>query len=101
MKFYLISDNMDTQMGLRLAGIEARWRILPQQVEQQLRTLLADESIGVVLITEKLAQLCSDLIYQTKMSVSRPLILEIPDRHGSRTKDSITRYVREAVGVKF
>ena len=55
----------------------------------------------MVLITEKLAQLCSDLIYQTKMSVSRPLILEIPDRHGSRTKDSITRYVREAVGVKF
>ena len=101
MKYFVIADNNDTHIGMRLAGIEGTVAHTPQQVEQQLRTLLADESIGVVLITEKLAQLCSDLIYQTKMSVSRPLILEIPDRHGSRTKDSITRYVREAVGVKF
>ena len=31
-----------------------------------------------------------------------PLIVEIPDRHGGgRAKDSITRYVREAIGIKI
>ena len=37
-----------------------------------------------------------------KLNQKRPLIVEIPDRHGNgRTKDSITRYVREAIGVKI
>ena len=101
MKFYLISDNPDTQIGLRTAGIEGVVVHAPAEVKAQLERVLADETVGVVLITEKLAQLCGDLIYAAKTSVSRPLILEIPDRGGSRTGDSISRYVREAVGVKF
>ena len=77
MKYYLISDNVDTQMGMRLAGIE-----------------------GVV--TETLVSKCPDLVYDLKLHRSRPLIVEIPDRHGNgRTADSITRYVREAIGVKL
>ena len=37
-----------------------------------------------------------------KLNRSRPLIVEIPDRHGNgRAKDSITRYVREAIGIKI
>ena len=54
MKFYLISDNVDTLMGMHLAGID-----------------------GVVVHEEE-------------------------EVHGSgRAKDSITRYVREAIGVKI
>ena len=101
MKFYLISDNPDTQMGLRTVGIEGVTAHTPDDVKTQLERVLADETIGVVLITEALAQRCGELIYEIKTSVSRPLILEIPDRGGSHAGDSITRYVREAVGLKF
>ncbi len=101
MKFFLISDNVDTRMGLRMAGIDGVVVHEPDEVEQQLRRAVADESVGVLLITEGLAQLCAPLVYELKTGVSRPLIVEIPDRHGSRSKDSITRYVREAIGVKF
>ena len=32
----------------------------------------------------------------------RPLVVEIPDRHSTgRASDSITRYIREAIGVKL
>ena len=53
-------------------------------------------------MTETLVKLCPDLIYELKLNRQRPLIVEIPDRHGNgRAKDSITRYVREAIGVKI
>ena len=101
MKFYLISDNVDTQLGLRMAGIEGVVVHEPAEGERELHRVLADETVGIVLITEPLAQMCGELLDETKMSASRPLTVEIPDRHGSRTKDSITCYVRAAIGVKF
>ena len=63
---------------------------------------MAMDDVAVVLITETLRNLCSDLVDNLKLYQKRPLIVEIPDRHGNgRTKDSITRYVREAIGVKI
>mgnify|MGYP000318379414 CR=1 FL=1 len=36
-----------------------------------------------------------------KLTAQRPLVVEIPDRHSAgRAPDSITRYIREAIGVK-
>jgi V/A-type H+-transporting ATPase subunit F len=102
MRFYLISDNIDTYVGMRLAGIEGIVVHQRDEVHDALRTAMDDNNIGIVLITEKLGQLCSDLVYDLKLNRKRPLIVEIPDRHGSgRAKDSITRYVREAIGVKI
>ena len=39
---------------------------------------------------------------QIKLSARTPLLVEIPGRQGAeRAPDSITRYVREAIGVKI
>jgi V/A-type H+-transporting ATPase subunit F len=102
MRFYLISDNIDTYVGMRLAGIEGIVVHQKNEVHDALKSAMDDNNIGIVLITEKLGKLCSDLVYDLKLNRKRPLIVEIPDRHGSgRAKDSITRYVREAIGVKI
>lgn len=102
MKFYLISDNIDTQMGMRLAGIEGVVAHTEQEVSAALQTAFADENVAVVLLTEKLVKLCHDSIYEMKLSRTRPLIVEIPDRHGnSGVSDAISRYVSEAVGIKL
>ena len=61
---------------------------------------LADPTIGILLITEGLAEQCADKLAPLKMDGHTPLVVEIPDRYGSRKKDSITRYIREAIGVK-
>ncbi len=46
--------------------------------------------------------LCPDIVYDLKLNRKKPLIVEIPDRHGNgRTKDSITKYVQDAIGVKL
>lgn len=102
MRFYLISDNIDTLVGMRFAGIEGAVVHEASEVRSALKNAMDNSDIGIVLITEKLVQLCPDLVYELKLNCKRPLIVEIPDRHGSgRANDSITRYVREAIGVKI
>lgn len=101
MRYYVISDNTDTHVGLRMAGIEG---VMARSREEALAALdeaLADSTIGILLITESLAELCADRLAPLKMSGRTPLIVEIPDRHGVRNKDAITRYIREAIGVKL
>ncbi|NLG92953.1 MAG: ATP synthase subunit F [Clostridiales bacterium] len=102
MRFYLISDNVDTQVGLRLAGIEGVVVHEAAEVQKALKEAMEMEDVAVILMTETLISLCPDMVYDLKLNQKRPLILEIPDRHGNgRTKDSITRYVREAIGLNI
>lgn len=101
MKFYLISDNTDTQMGMRIAGIEGVVCHTAAEVNAALDTAFADEEIAIVLMTEKLVEQCRDRVYDLKLS-RRPLIVEIPDRHGnSGVSEAISRYVSEAIGIKL
>ena len=102
MKFYLISDNVDTSVGMRLCGIEGVVVHEAQEVEEALQKAIADEEVGIVLITTKLMKLCPDIIYEMKLHSNRPLLLDIGDRHGSQQiSDAITQYVREAIGIKI
>lgn len=102
MRFYLISDNEDTRVGMRLAGIEGVVVHEAAEVQNALKEAMEQEDIAVVLITETLLSLCPGTVYNLKLNRQRPLIVEIPDRHGNGcTKDTITRYVREAIGVKI
>ena len=102
MRFYLISDNIDTAVGMRLSGINGVVVHEVDEVKNALTEAMEIEDIAVILMTEKLVKLCPELIYDLKLNRHRPLIVEIPDRHGNgRTKDSITRYVRDAIGLKI
>lgn len=102
MKFFLISDNVDTKIGMRFAGIEGVVVHEEDEVRRELTQAMERKDIAVILMTEHLVALCPDLIYDLKLNRKQPLIVEIPDRHGNgRTKDSITKYVQEAIGVKL
>ena len=102
MKFYLISDNIDTQLGMRLAGIEGVVAHTGEEVAKALETAVNDEDVAVVLMTEKLVSLCHDRVYELKLNSRRPLVVEVPDRHGSSgVIDTISKYVSEAIGVKL
>lgn len=102
MKFYLISDNIDTQMGMRISGIDGVVVHEEAEVNAALDKAIADEDIAVLLMTEKLIKLCHDKVYDLKLNRPRPLIVEIPDRHGtSQITESINNYVREAIGIKL
>ena len=101
MRYFVISDNSDTLTGLRLAGIEG---VLCKTREETLSAISEaeqDETVGVLLINEKLSALCPEQVAELKLTAVRPLLVEIPDRHHTgRAPDSITRYIREAIGIK-
>ena len=102
MKFYLISDNVDTQVGMRLSGIDGVVIHEDHEVRDALKKAMEMPDVAVILMTERLISLCPELVYDLKLNRQRPLIVEIPDRHGNgRTKDSITKYVQDAIGVKL
>lgn len=102
MKMYLISDNVDTQTGMRLAGVEGVVVHERDELRQTLETTLADKSIGIILLTEKFGREFPDIIDDVKLNHKLPLIIEIPDRHGTgRKADFITSYVNEAIGLKL
>lgn len=102
MKFFLISDNIDTQMGMRLAGIEGVVVHERQEVLEVLEKVLHREDVAVILMTTRLVETCPEVISELKLKLKKPLIEEIPDRHGSaKIGETIDRYVSEAIGVKM
>ena len=102
MKMYLISDNIDTQTGMRLAGVDGVVVHEREELRTALETALADKEIGILLLTEKFGREFPDLIDEIKLGREMPLLIEIPDRHGTgRKKDFITSYVNEAIGLKL
>ncbi len=102
MKAFLVSDNHDTLAGLRLAGIPGVIAHGPEETEQALRKALEDETLGLLVLTERAAQAVPNRVAALRQSGELPLVVEIPDRHGSRRPaDFLTRYVREAIGVKM
>lgn len=102
MKMYLISDNKDTYTGMRLAGVEGVVVHRRQELKDALDAVFQDKEIGIVLLTEKFGRDFPDLIDDVKLNRRLPLLIEIPDRHGTGRKENfITDYVSEAIGLKL
>lgn len=102
MKYFIISDDADILAGMRLAGIDGCIAKDEKQISRLLHQVREDESVAVLLITESCAALCRDAIDELRMSAARPLVAVIPGRSGEYTEsDSISRLIRETIGVKI
>lgn len=102
MKMYLISDNVDTYTGMRLAGVDAVVVHERGELYEALQNVIKDKEVGIVLLTEKFGREFPEIIDDIKLKRKMPLLVEIPDRHGTgRKKDFITSYVNEAIGLKL
>ena len=102
MKMFLISDNVDTLTGMRLAGVEGEIAHGHEEAKEAVEKILEDKDLGILLITEKLSFEIPELVDDIKLNRKRPLLVEIPDRHGSgRTPNFITNYINEAIGIKI
>ena len=102
MKMYLISDNVDTYTGMRLAGVEGVVVHERNELRDSLEYAVSNKEIGIILLTEKFGREFPEIIDEVRLHHKTPLIIEIPDRHGTgRKPDFITSYVNEAIGLKL
>ena len=99
---FLISDNIDTLTGMRLAGVDGVVVHERQELRKAMEAAMNDKTIGILLLTEKFGREFPDLVNEMKLGRTMPLLIEIPDRHGTgRKKDFITSYVNEAIGLRL
>ena len=91
MKLYLISDNIDTLTGMRLAGIEGVVVHEEQELRDALNHALSDRDIGIILLTEKFGRDFPDIISSVRRERRMPL----------RRPDFITAHVNEVIGLKL
>jgi len=100
MRCYVFSDNTDTLMGMRLAGIEGELVHEREELLAALSKAMRMEQIAVIMLTDKLAALCEAELTELKERVAQPLLVVIPDRHGSADMTAmISRYLAETVGI--
>lgn len=100
MRFYLISDNSDAMNGLRLAGIEGTVARSEDDVRAALRAIAREKDIGMILVTEKISEMYGEALGPILGNAGGPLLVTVPSTGGSAGKDRITRYIREAIGIK-
>ncbi|MGD9559271.1 MAG: V-type ATP synthase subunit F [Oscillospiraceae bacterium] len=102
MKYFLVSDNIDTLAGMRMVGVNGVVVHSEAEVRDAIERAAADADIGLVLVTSKLFQAYSPMIFHYKLHRRRPLIVEMPDRHSSdNVADNIRHYIEQAVGIKI
>ena len=73
MKIYLISDNVDTVTGMRLAGVEGEVVHKKDELSEAIARVLKDKSVGILFITELLSNTYPDVIADVKLSTRCPL----------------------------
>jgi len=102
MKIFLLSDNTHTLTGMRLSGVEGIVVHEREEILKELAKVKEERDIGILLITELLAGRVQLELNEMKLSHGLPIIVEIPDRHGTRRPpDFLTKYIKESVGLKI
>lgn len=102
MKSMLISDNRDTYLAMRLAGISGVILHEREEILEEFNRLIKEPEVGIIIITELVLEKIYKEVMEFKIRHNYPLVVEIPDRHGSRRgSDYITGYIRESIGIKI
>ncbi|WP_297435694.1 V-type ATP synthase subunit F [Thermococcus sp.] len=100
MKIAVLGDR-DTALGFKLAGAHEVYPFdtTPLEIERlknKVDELVGREDIGIILITEGLAQRIE------LPDVTFPIILQVPDKSGTNYgEESIKEIVRRAIGVEL
>lgn len=96
----VVIGEQNTITGFRLAGIKRTY--LPEAGKDHLKNILAEDGIGVLILTERFAADNRKEIedHQASKRVT-PIIVEVPDIDGpvERDIDPIRELIRRAIGA--
>ena len=97
MKFFCIAD-AGSSLGFKLTGVETRDVASRPQALEALKEAKENKEIGIILVTQKAAELIQEEV-QTHIEGSPvPLILEIPSRGMQPKRKSAAELLKELAG---
>ncbi|MCF7915030.1 MAG: V-type ATP synthase subunit F [Spirochaetaceae bacterium] len=101
MKYFMIGGD-DAVLGFGMVGVEGRVAENADEAQSALQEALSDRQVGIVIITEPVAELIRPQVDRYVFSQSFPLIVEIPDRQGPlEGRPTLREMVNQAIGINL
>ncbi len=101
MKSFVIADE-DTVLGFSLAGVQGIIVTTAEETHDAFDRATQVDDIGIMLITERVAQMIREKVDSWIIGGRQPLIVEIPDSRGPlEGRRTPHEFVKSAIGVKF
>ncbi len=101
MRYYVIGDE-DTVLGFGMAGVEGRSAASVPEAEAAFDEAIADPDIGILAVTERVAEMIRSRVDRYLFSDAFPLIVEIPDRGGRLPgRPTLRETVNAAIGIQL
>lgn len=101
MESYIISDNEDTLIGMKMAGISGELLSDKRVILKRIDDLIKDPNIGIIILTHTIKVSLEAEVMKRKLESRDTLIVEIPGPKESIKSDFITKYIRESIGIKL
>lgn len=101
MKSFLICNDQETLVGMRLAGVQGVILNEREAVLDMIEKKIKDDETGIIVITKAIMQLAEKEIMAIKLKSKYTLIVEIPGAGFEYESDYITRHIRESIGIKI
>lgn len=101
MKSFLICDDQQTLIGMRLAGVQGVVLTDRDAVLELVQEKIKDPEIGIIIISKPVMHLAEKEIMALKLKSKQTLIVEIPGSGSTYDDDYITRHIRESIGIKL
>lgn len=101
MKYFIVGDE-DSVLGFGMVGVQGKVIKNVEEARSAFQMALDDGDIGIIIITERIAELIRPLVDRYLFREQFPLIIEIPDRIGPISgRLGIREMVNRAIGIKL
>ncbi len=101
MKILVIGDP-EAVLGFSLAGVGGRVATTADEVNKALDEAQASKDIGIVLVTQDVAEMIPARMEHLKLRSTVPLIVEIPAQGGApEGQASLGEIVLRAIGIRL
>ena len=98
----LVIGHPEAVLGFSLAGVSGRVATNAAEVNLALDEVQASRDVGIVLVTQDVAQLISARMEHLKLRSTIPLVVEIPAQGGvPEGQESLGEIVLRAIGIKL
>jgi len=100
MKIKFIGDEF-TCLGFDLAGVSGVVADDKESLEREFSNALEDEDLGLLLITEREAELIRERVLKQKSEGGMPLVVEIPSRDGWKERGKALQLINRVLSIRI
>jgi len=98
----LVIGHREAVLGFSLAGVGGRAVTTAEEADAALNEALASKDIGIILVTQDVAEMLKERVEHLKLHSTIPLVVEIPSPAGvPKYQPSLSEVVLKAIGIKL